>query len=255
MAELVWREIWRTAADLAPIGLILGFFCMRFLRAEPGVARRTLIGALHLAAGLTLFRVGLEGALLPLGSDLAATLSARAAERGDALSFAAVVGFAVALGGAAALLEPTLAATADRVGELSGGAVRPTALRVAVAAGVGLGLGLGVVRLMLGVPAGFVLAAMAAALVALAMVAPRGIVPLALDSGAIATSVVTVPVIVAYGVALTEALPDRSALADGFGLIVLAMIGASLSVLTLASIEARLERPAARDDTPEEEGP
>lgn len=247
MLVALWHELGRTAVDLAPIAVILGFFWARFLRADRAVARRTLTGALHLAAGLTLFRIGLEGTLLPLGSDLAVALSERAVLRGDGLSFVAVVGFAVALGGAAALIEPTLAATADRVRDLSGGAVRPLVLRCAVAAGIGLGLGVGVVRLILGVPPGLVLAPMVALMAVLAFAAPRGVVPLALDSGAIATSVVTVPVIAAYGVALAGTLPGRSALADGFGLIVLAMVGSTVAVLTVAWAEARWERAGTRD--------
>ncbi len=255
MLAALWHELARTALDLAPIALILGFFWVRFLRAERAMARRVLIGALHLAAGLTLFRIGLEGTLLPLGSDLAVALSERAVARGDTISFAAVVGFAVALGAAAALIEPTLAATADRVRDLSGGTVRPMVLRVAVAVGIGLGLGVGVMRLILGLPTGLVLAPMVTLMAALAVVAPRGIVPLALDSGAIATSVVTVPVIAAYGVALADTLPGRTALADGFGLIVLAMVGAALVVLAVATLEAQRGRNPARDMQVKEEGP
>ncbi len=255
MLAALWHELARTALDLAPIALILGFFWVRFLRGERAVARRVLIGALHLAAGLTLFRIGLEGTLLPLGSDLAVALSERAVARGDALSFTGVVGFAVALGAAAALIEPTLAATADRVRDLSGGTLRPMVLRVAVAVGIGLGLGIGVMRLILGLPTGLVLAPMVALMAALAFVAPRGIVPLALDSGAVATSVVTVPVIAAYGVALADTLPGRSALADGFGLIALSMVGAAVVVLAVATIEAQRGRNSATDMQINEEGP
>lgn len=107
---------------------------------------------------------------------------------------------------------------------------------------MGLGLGLGVARLILGIPVGLLLAPMVALMAALTFAAPRALVPLALDSGAIATSVVTVPLIAAYGVALAEALPGRSALADGFGLIVLAMVGSAVSVLTVAWVEARRAR-------------
>ena len=74
-------------------------------------------------------------------------------------------------------------------------------------------------RLILGIPLGLVLAPLLLLAAALALAAPRALVPLAFDSGAIATSVVTVPVIAAYGVAVADTLPDRTALADGFGLI------------------------------------
>lgn len=155
MLDLLGRELMRSAIDLAPIVLILGFLWMRFLRADRSITRRVLIGALHLAAGLTLFRIGLEGALLPPGSELAVALGERSVARGDALSFTAVVGFAVALGGTTALIEPMLVATADRVRDLSGGAVRPMVPRVAVATRIGLGRGgVGVTRLILGIPIG-----------------------------------------------------------------------------------------------------
>ena len=252
MLDALRQELVQTIIDLGPIVLILAFFWARFLRADRAIARRTLIGALHLAAGLTLFRIGLEETLLPLGSDLAVALSERAVLHEDAVSFTALVGFAVALGAAAALIEPTLAATADRVRDLSGGAVRPMVLRIAVATGIGLGLGLGVLRLILGISLGLTLAPLVLLVGALAWAAPRGLVPLAFDSGAIATSVVTVPVIAAYGVAVADTMPGRSALADGFGLIVLGMIGSAILVLSVALIEARLRRKRVEDE-PEEE--
>ena len=53
-------------------------------------------------------------------------------------------------------------------------------------------------------------------------------------SGGIATSVVTVPLIAAYGIAIAEAIPGRSALTDGFGLIVLALMGPAIMLLLFA---------------------
>lgn len=255
MLDMLRRELFQTFVDLAPIALILGFFWARFLGADRSIVHRTLIGVLHLTVGLTLFRIGLDSTLLPLGADLARALSERAVAQGGGLSFTTVVAFAVTLGAAAALIEPTLAATADRVRELSGGTIHPLVLRVAVATGIGIGLGLGVTRLILGFPLGLMLFPMVALMVALAFVAPRGLVPLALDSGAIATSVVTVPVIAAYGVAVADTLPDRTALADGFGLIVLAMVGSALTVLATATLEDRLRHSRNQNLKNEGEGP
>jgi len=254
MLDLVLRESLRTGLDLAPILLILALFSARFLRRDLALLRRVLIGILHVAAGLTLFRIGLDGTLLPLVTDLARGLA-----QGMVASMAwpqvlAVVAFAVVIGATAALIEPTMAATADRVHDLTGGSVRPMVLRVAVAVGFGLGLGLGLggLRLVYGLPLGIILAPMVVLMGALSLIAPRQLVPLALDSGAIATSVVTVPIIAAYGVAVADTLPGRSALADGFGMIVLAMIGSALSVLAAATLDDRLRRHAI--DTTKDEG-
>lgn len=249
MLDLILREAARTAFDLAPIVLILGLFSARFLARDRALLRRVLIGGLHLAVGLTLFRIGLDGALLPLASDLARGLAAALVNDPRWPQVLAVTGFAVAIGATAALIEPTLAATADRVRDLSGGTVRPMVLRIAVALGFGLGLGLAGLRLVWGLPLAMVLVPAVALLVLLAAIAPRALVPLALDSGAVATSVVTVPIIAAYGVAVAETLPGRSGLADGFGMIVLAMICSGISVLAAAILTEIIRRRAsvARD--------
>jgi len=244
MLELLLREAVRTGLDLAPIMLVLGFFSARFLVRDRALMHRVLIGTLYLAAGLTLFRIGLDTALLPLTGDLARGLAERLVAKTEWPQVLAIVGFAVTMGATAALIEPTMAATADRVRDLSGNAVRPMALRLAVAAGFGLGLGLAGLRLVFGLPLWCVLAPAVAVLALLSLVAPRPLVPLALDSGAIATSVVTVPVIAAYGVAVADTLPGRNALADGFGLIFLAMIGAAVCVLAAATLADRLGRRA-----------
>ena len=242
IVDLVLREAMRTGLDLAPILLILGIFAARFLGRDRALLRRVVIGTAHLAIGLTLFRIGLDGALLPLAGDLARGLAEALVASIGWAQVLAVVSFAAAIGATAALIEPTLAATADRVRDMSGGTIRPMALRLAVAIGFGLGLGLAGLRLVYGLPLGAVLAPAVVIMAVLALVAPRQLVPLALDSGAIATSVVTVPVIAAYGVAVADTLPDRSGLADGFGMIVLAMIGSAVSVLAAASLDERLRR-------------
>jgi len=250
MLDLILRETALTAFDLAPIVLILGLFSARFLTRDRALMRRVLIGGLHLAVGLTLFRIGLDEALLPLAGDLARGLAAALVADPHWPQVLAVTGFAVAIGATAALIEPTLVATADRVRDLTGGTVRPMVLRLAVALGFGLGLGLAGLRLVWGLPLAMVLVPAVALLVLLAAIAPRALVPLALDSGAVATSVITVPIIAAYGVAVADTLPGRSGLADGFGMIVMAMICSGISVLSAAILTERMRRraPDARDN-------
>ena len=247
MLDLLRQEVLRTVADLAPILAILGLFSARFLARDRALMRRFLTGTLYLAIGLTLFRSGLDAILLPLAGDLARGLTERLVASMGWPQVLAVVSFAAAIGATAALIEPTMAATASRVSDLTGGSVRPIVLRMAVAAGFGLGLGFAGLRLVFGLPLGFVLAPMVATMALLALVAPPRLVPLALDGGAIATSVVTVPMIAAYGVAVAETLPGRSPLNDGFGLIVLAMIGSALAVLATATIDARLRGRVSKD--------
>lgn len=229
-------ELLGTLRDLLPIVVLFAVFQFGVLRRRLPELQRVLIGTVYVVVGLTLFRTGLYASLIPTGESMAGQLG-RIAEASDASpwrAYAPVVAFAASIGFAATLIEPTLIAVAKRVRDLSGGTVNPWTLRIVVAIGVAGGLALGTVRIVAGIPIEYVLIALIAVLIPLTVGAPRAVVPLALDSGAIATSVVTVPLIAAYGIALAETVPGRTVLQDGFGLIVLALFGPAVSLLTFA---------------------
>jgi hypothetical protein len=227
-----------TASDLVPIVVLFAMFQFGVVRERPAQLQRIVYGFVYVALGLTLFRVGLATSLVPIGESMATQLVALAESR-DELTWRAyvpLVAFATSIGFTASLIEPTVIAVADRVRDLSGGTLRPWSLRIAVAIGIAAGLLIGTVRVILGIPLEYVLAGFVAVITLLALTAPKAIVPLALDSGGMATSAVTVPLIAAYGVATAAALPGRSALSDGFGLIMLALLGPATALLLFAHV-------------------
>lgn len=242
------NEALKTVVDLAPILALIVVVQLGFIRRPiPGLPR-ILLGLLYVAIGLTLFRIGIAETLIPIGRDMAHQLvdAAASPEAWALRRHLPILAFAAAIGFTATLIEPTLTAAAERVEDLSGGALRARLLRLVVAGGVALGLLLGTLRIVHGVPLAYLLAAISLGLIALALTAPRQIVPLALDSGAIATSVVTVPLIAAYGAAVAEALPNDATAADGFGLIVLALLMPVLLILVLAHVQERATKRAKR---------
>lgn len=235
-------ETLRTLGDLAPLVLVIGFFQFALIRKPVHNLRSILVGLAYVVLGLTLFRAGLEQSLIPIGGDIARSLVTRGFVEGGGgvaaylpiLVFAGLIGFSVTL------IEPTLIAAGDRVQELSGGALRAIALRLIIACGVAIGLVMGTLRVVDGIPLAWFLAGIVAVLIVAVALAPKEIVPLALDSGGMATSVVTVPMIAAYGMAVAEAMPNEATAADGFGLIVLALLSPAVLLLAFASIQARL---------------
>ena len=72
--------------------------------------------------------------------------------------------------------------------------------------------------------------------------APKLIVPLAYDSGGVTTSTVTVPIVTALGLGLAEAVPGRSPLLDGFGLVAFAALFPIISVLAYGQLAVLKER-------------
>jgi hypothetical protein len=64
--------------------------------------------------------------------------------------------------------------------------------------------------------------------------APKKIIPLAYDSGGVTTSTVTVPLVAALGLGLSESVPGRNPALDGFGLIAFANLFPIIAVLGYA---------------------
>jgi hypothetical protein len=192
--------------------------------------------------GLTLFLVGLEEALFPLGETMAQQLTALArtgAEPGvepDWRDYAWVYAFAAAIGFATTLAEPALFAVSLKAEEISGGALSARGLRMAVAVGVAVGVALGAYRIVSGTPLPYYIIAGYLVVVVQTWKTAKSVVPLAYDSGGVTTSTVTVPVVTALGLGLASTIPGRSPLIDGFGLIAFASLFPIMSVMGYAML-------------------
>ena len=240
--EAIARSVFSTAQDVLPIAAVVLVFQLLVLRRPIPQTRRVAIGFAMLVAGLGIFLVGLELALFPLGRAMARQLADPQFVQGQAGAAAPAAWrqhywtylFALCIGTSAVLAEPGLVAVAERVGQLSGGTIRPWGLRIAIALGSGAGIALGAVRLVAGVSILAVVVPLVVLIAVLSWLAPRSIVPLAYDSGVIATSTITVPLVSALGVGLAAQLPGRDPLADGFGMVALAAICPIVAVMGYA---------------------
>jgi len=193
--------------------------------------------------GLALFLLGLEEALFPVGRLMAQQLTDH--EFINALDGPAatawqdyfwVYAFAFALGFSTTFAEPALIAVADKAEEISGGAIGARGLRVAVAIGVAVGLSIGAFRIIIGAPIQYFIITGYLFVVVQTMFAPKLIIALAYDSGGVTTSTVTVPLVAALGLGLSESIPGRSPLLDGFGLIAFACLFPIMSVMAYAQL-------------------
>jgi len=239
-----------SALDVLPIVIFLFLFQRVVIGKPMPGGKRIIAGFVFVVVGLGCFLVGLEQALFPLGRLMAqkltdpaflGTLADQAGVPGWAQYYWVYL-FASAIGISTTLAEPALIAVSLKANQVSGGAIGIWGLRVAVAIGVGVGVGLGCYRIVTGMPLHFFIAAGYTIVIFQTMVAPKLIVPLAYDSGGVTTSTVTVPIITALGLGLAEAVPGRTALLDGFGLVAFASLFPIISVLAYAQISVLRER-------------
>ena len=249
-----------TMIDVAPIVVILFGFQLVVVRRMPPNPKKLAIGFVYVLVGLTLFLVGLENALFPLGETMAEQLTAPEFVYGDDeppveglrwQDYGWVYVFAAAIGFSTTVAEPSLIAVSIKAEEISGGSLSAVGLRLAVAVGVALGVSVGAYRIVTGTPLPYYIMAGYAVVIFQTFRAAKSIIPLAYDSGGVTTSTVTVPVVAALGLGLASTIPGRSPLIDGFGLIAFASVFPIMTVLGYAMISDALKRSKrTKSDTP-----
>lgn len=223
-----------TAASVLPVmGLVLalGLFAVPAGAGEPWWLGRFLAGGALLVLGLTIFLIGVDVGIQPLGERCGAALTRRR-------SLALLLGAAFVVGLVVTAAEPDIQVFGDQVRGVFP-AVRKGALTLAIACGVGLFLSLGMLRTTLGVPLKAVLAASYAALFLLSVFAPRAFVGIAFDSGGATTGPMTVPFILALGLGVA-AVRAREDAEGGFGLTGIASVGPVAAVLVYAILNANV---------------
>lgn len=248
-----------TFRDVVPIAAILFGFQFAVIRKPLPNFTRVIIGFIWVLIGLSLFLIGLEWALFPLGRLMAqqltdpvflagATDAANIAFTLDWSNYYWVYLFAFFIGFATTIAEPSLIAVAIKANEVSGGSIGVWGLRLSVALGVAIGISLGCYRIVVGDPIQYYIMAGYVIVVLQTLVAPKLIIPLAYDSGGVTTSTVTVPLVAALGLGLAETVPGRNPLIDGFGLIAFASLFPIMSVMAYAQITEKLARKAPADE-------
>ena len=233
------RNFLLTCRDVLPIVLLFGFFQLVILRESIPNLGKMAAGTAYVIIGLSLFLLGLEKALFPLGKLMASQLSDPVFLQGSRASidltdwrnygwiylFAAMTGFATTIA------EPSLIAVAYKAREVSGGSINTWGLRITVAVGVAFGISLGTFRIVSGTPLYVYILVGYVIVLIQTFFAPKTIMALAYDSGGVTTSTVTVPIVAALGLGLSASVPGRNPAIDGFGLIAFASLFPIITVL------------------------
>ena len=236
-----------TIKDVLPIAAIIFGFQFVVLRQKPANLHEILLGFAWVLIGLSLFLLGLKWCLFPLGRLMAEQLTDPAfilstleagetAKDIDWTDYYWVYIFAFLIGFSTTIAEPSLIAVAIKANDVSGGAIGIWGLRLSVALGVAIGIALGCYRIVVGDPIHWYIISGYVVVVLQTMFAPKLIIPLAYDSGGVTTSTVTVPLVAALGLGLSETVPGRNPLIDGFGLIAFASLFPIMSVMAYAQL-------------------
>jgi len=205
--------------------LVLAVIVRRRIRRPQAVA----LGVALTLVGMIAFNLGLSYGLAALGNQsggaLPAAFTTMHAIPGSpfypyAMGLSAVIAFAWLLGFGATLAEPALNALGDTVEQLTNGAFPRRLLLLAVAVGVAIGIALGVVKLVYALDLSLFLIPGYLLLLVLTALSSEEYVNVAWDSAGVTTGPVTVPLVLAMGLGLGDAVQAP----DGFGVLALASL-------------------------------
>ena len=199
---------------------------------------------------MCVFNIGLTYGLGAIGSQTGGVLPAAFMELpisatspifGMTVGLIVVIGFAFILGFGATLAEPALNALGMTVENLTNGAFRKSMLMYSVAGGVAVGIALGVSKVVLGFDLMKVLLPLYGLGVVLTIFSTEEFVNVAWDSAGVTTGPVTVPLVLAMGLGLGNAVSA----VEGFGILSLASICPIVAVLSMGLVIQFLNKRSA----------
>lgn len=234
-------EIVLGVRAILPLVLFLMFVLFVILKSQLKNRLITIYGLLLSVLGMCIFNIGLTYGLGAIGTQtgsvlpaafMALPISESSPIYPSALGIGIVILFAFLLGFGATLAEPALNALGLTVQSLTNGAFKKSMLMYSVAGGVAVGIALGVSKLVLGFDLISVLIPLYGIGLLLTLFSTEEFVNVAWDSAGVTTGPVTVPLVLAMGLGLGNAVSAS----EGFGILSLASICPIVAVLMMGLI-------------------
>ncbi|MCL1975564.1 MAG: DUF1538 domain-containing protein [Firmicutes bacterium] len=207
-----------------PITVIVLLFSILVYPMDVGTIGVFLVCAFFLVIGMSLFSLGADIAMMPMGEGIGKHLSKT--NKNLVLGLLVfVIGFIITVA------EPDLQVLADQTPAI------PTLTLIAtVAAGVGLSLVIAVLRMRFQIPFSYTLIGIYGLLFILSIFVSPVFLAVSFDAGGVSTGPITAPFIFAMGLGLVALRSDKQASEDSFGLVALCSAGPILAVLLLGLV-------------------
>ena len=198
---------------IAPVGTVL---IIRFI-----------IGSVIVVLGLTIFLLGVDMGITPLGS-LTGTSLAKTNKLWIVLIAGLILGFFISIA------EPGLMVLANQVNLVTSGQVSGISILVTVSIGLAVMISLGFLRVFYNVPLYKFLIGVYIIIFGLSIFASREFLAIAFDASGSTTGILAVPFILSLSVGISKLKKDSiESETDSFGLVAIASSGAILAVLLL----------------------
>eukprot|EP00397_Hematodinium_sp_SG-2012_P019555 GEMP01020097.1.p1 GENE.GEMP01020097.1~~GEMP01020097.1.p1 ORF type:complete len:350 (+),score=61.43 GEMP01020097.1:1145-2194(+) len=206
------------------IPLLLGLFgSVTYLRSWWRIAasrRSIFIGLAKVFVGLVLFLFGLRIGLLPLGHEAGRRMANTFRMNHGLLGILLISGFGFFSVGVAQLVEPSLNVLGFKAEGITQGRIPKYTLIYRVAFGVAIGTVVGVLKTVYGFHLLFVLIPVYSVSMILNTVSDDDLLGIAWDAAGVTTGSITVPIILALGMGLAQAISEAEGVPrSAFGIL------------------------------------
>lgn len=222
------QKFKEVAQSIIPIIAIVIILDLVLLKLPFTLLLKFFIGAFLIFLGLSLFLVGVENGLTPIGQGLGKKLT-----KSNNLILIVISG--LALGFIISIAEPDLHILADLVEVITNGHINKYLLIIVVSIGIAVLLSIGIIRIVKNISLNKTLIVIYLIILLLALFVPKEFIPIAFDASGATTGAMTVPFILAISFGVSQLKKNsQSAENDSLGLVAIVSGGVIISVLLLA---------------------
>lgn len=211
---------------IGPLIVFFVFFQVLFLKLPRQYVINLFKGIFLSVAGLSLFLQGVQVGFMPVGTSMGRIISGF-----EHLWVLIPIGFI--LGVVATVAEPAVRILCYNVEKASAGSLKQRLILITLSLGVGLFVGLGMGKIIFGFSLYYIIIPGYILALIMMIFCEQTFISIAFDAGGVATGPMTVTFVMAIALGLADALEDRSAVQDGFGLIALVALAPILSVMAV----------------------
>jgi Protein of unknown function (DUF1538) len=210
-----------------PITFLVMVLNFTLVPLGPALLMRFIIGAILIVIGLTIFLIGVDVGVTPVGQSMGGMLA-----KSNKIWVVILIG--LGLGFFISIAEPDLHILSGQVESVTSGLISKGSIVVVVSVGIGLLIAVGLVRIVYNFPLYKLLTILYLVILILAIFTSPEFLAISFDASGATTGALTVPFILALALGASGLKRDSKASEkDSFGLVAIASTGAIITVMIM----------------------
>lgn len=223
-------QLLEISKAIIPITLIILIIHVMFIPDfSMTQAFQFIIGSLMVIVGITLFLVGVNIGLIPIGNAIGSEIV-----RSGTILIIFFIAFL--FGFFATVAEPDVRVLANMIESVTDSGLDRFGLIMVISMGSGFFVAVSILRIIFNVPLAYLFTAGYLIILTLLLFTPAEYVPIAFDGGGVTVGPVNGPIFLSLGIGVISVLGGRSAISDGFGLVGFASVGSVIGVLMMGIV-------------------